>query len=424
MSEQIPLDAAYAARLDAHDPLAHFRERFVSAGPDLIYLDGNSLGRLPRATAALADEIVQRQWGERLIRGWNEGWFSAPERIGAKIARLIGAWPDEVIVADSTSVNLFKLVVAALRAQQGRSRVVTDDLNFPSDLYVLQGAIELLDGRHRLEIVSSADGIHGPDAALRVALDTRTALLTLSHTAFKSGYIYDMAALTAAAHAAGALTLWDLSHSVGAVPVDLHAAGADLAIGCTYKYLNGGPGAPAFLYVRRDLQEKLGNPIAGWMGQRRPFAFGPEYQPAAGLRHFLTGTPPVVSLALIEPGVDLLLEAGMETLRAKSERQSAYLINLWEMVLKPLGFTLKSPRDPGRRGSHVSLGHAEGWRIDLALIDAMNVLPDFRGPDTIRLGLAPLYTSFGEIHSAVMRLRTVVVDRLYERYSGEEPAVT
>jgi kynureninase len=417
-------DLAYAAELDAHDPLAHFRERFVISDPDLIYMDGNSLGRLPRATVTLATNLIQQQWGERLIRNWNEGWFTAPERVGAKIADLIGAEPDEVIVADSTSVNLFKLVVAALRIQQGRSRILTDNLNFPSDLYILQGAIDLLDKQHRLDILPSPDGIHGPVAELQHRLDSQTALLTLSHTVFKSGYIYDMPAITSAAHAVGALVLWDLSHSVGSVPVDLHAAQVDLAIGCTYKYLNGGPGAPAFLYIRRDLQDVLSNPLAGWMGQRDLFNFELEYRPAMGLRHFLTGTPPIASLSLIEPGIDLLLEAGLDNLRAKSLRQSEYLINLWEELLQQLGFTLNTPREADRRGSHVSLGHTEGLRIDQALIHEMNVLPDFRPPDTIRLGIAPLYTSYRDIYMAVMRLQKIVIERIYEKYSKEAPLVT
>jgi kynureninase len=417
-------DVETARLMDAQDPLVAFRSRFVIADPDLIYLDGNSLGRLPTAAVELAADLVGRQWGKDLIRSWNTGWWQAPERIGAKIARLIGAQPDEVIIADSTSINLFKLVVAALRYQTGRTRILTDTFNFPSDLYILQGAIDLLGNQHHLDLAASADGIHGPEADLVQRLDERTALLTLSHTVFKSGFVYDMAGMTAAAHAAGALALWDLSHSAGAVPVDLNGAGVDLAIGCTYKYLNGGPGAPAFLYVRRDLQERLGNPLSGWWGQRRPFDFGLEYQPAAGLRHFLTGTLPIVSLALIEPGVDLLLEAGMAALRAKSVAQSEYLIELWQAVLAPLGFTLNSPRDAGRRGSHVSLGHVEGMRIDLALINDMQVLPDFRSPDNIRLGIAPIYTSFVDIHSAVMRLQEIVVNRLYEKYPPEPPEVT
>lgn len=419
----IPTDAAYAAQLDAADPLAGFRTAFADDEPDLIYLDGNSLGRLPLRAVSLADDLVRRQWGGRLIRGWNEGWFEAPERVGAKIARLIGAHPDEVIVADSTSVNLFKLAVGALRARPERTRIVSDDLNFPSDLYVLAGVAELLGGGRTLEVVPSPDGLHGPTAALLERLDG-AALLSLSHTAFKSGYVYDMATISAAARAAGALTLWDLSHSVGALPLDLTAAGADLAVGCCYKYLNGGPGAPAFLYVRRELQEQIGNPIAGWMGQRDLFAFDLSYSPAQGIRRFLSGTPSVVSLSLIEPGLDLLLEAGMARLRAKSEGQSAYLIALYEQLLAPLGFSLKSPREVARRGSHISLGHPHALGIDLALIRDLKVLPDFRAPDNLRLGIAPIYNSYADIHEAVVRMARIIDEGLHEKYLADAPTVT
>lgn len=416
--------AAFARELDANDPLAHFRERFVVSDPELIYLDGNSLGRLPTATAERAQQLIHHEWGERLIRSWNEGWFGAPERVGAKIAALVGAQPDEVIVADATTVNLFKLVVAALRFQAGRKGIVTDDLNFPSDLYVVQGALDLLERGHRLNIIPSEDDIHGPVDALEDKLDENTALLTLSHTVFKSGYVYDMAALTAAAHAVGALTLWDLSHSVGSVPVDLNGAGVDLAVGCTYKYLNGGPGAPAFLYIRRDLQDKLVNPLPGWMGKDNLFDFSLTYEPVSGLRSFLTGTPPVASLALIEPGVEMLLEAGIDRLREKSVRQTEYLVSLWEEVLTPFGFTLRSPRDPTRRGSHVSLGHPQGLGIDLAMIRDMNIIPDFRPPDNLRLGIAPVYTSYTDLHTAVMRIRTIMTEGLFEQYAAEAPVVT
>ncbi len=416
--------SAYARSLDSQDTLAHFRDRFAFNEPDLIYLDGNSLGRLPLAGQARADEIVARQWGRRLIRSWNEGWFDLPARIGDKLTRLLGTEAGEVIVADSTSVNLFKLVVAALRRQVGRTRILTDDLNFPSDVYILQGAIALLDNGHALEIAPSPDGIHGPIDALQERLDERVALVVLSHTVFKSGYVYDMAAVTAAAHAVGAWVLWDLSHSAGSVPIDLAGAGADLAIGCTYKYLNGGPGAPAFLYVRRDLQDVLANPLSGWMGQHAPFDFALEYTPEPGIRHFLTGTPPVLSLALIEPGLDLLLEAGMDALRTKSIAQTTYLIALWEEVLQRRGYTLKSPRDAACRGSHVSLGHAEGWRINQALIRELNVLPDFRAPDNIRMGIAPIYTTFTELYEAVERLRRAVDDQVFTRYSSQRAIVT
>jgi kynureninase len=418
------LDPQYAAALDAQDPLAAFRQEFVVDDPALIYLDGNSLGRLPRRTRALIQDTVDRQWGNRLIRGWNEGWLGLAQRIGDKIAALIGAQPGEVVVAESTSTNLFKLAVAALKARPGRRTIVTDDLNFPSDLYVFQGIVDLLGGEHKLMVVPSPDGIHGPVDALASAIDEDTALVSLSHTVFKSAYTYDMAAVTALAHEAGALALWDLSHSAGAVPVNLNAANADLAVGCTYKYLNGGPGAPAFLYVRRDLQDDLRNPIAGWFSQAAPFDFGLDYQPASGLRRILTGTPPVLSLACVEPGVDLLLEAGMDRLRAKSVQQSAYLIALWDNLLRPLGYQLSSPRDPARRGSHISIGHPDGWRINRALIEQMQVLPDFRAPDNIRLGITPLYTTFDDIRQAVERLRTVVETRSYEQYPAERPAVT
>lgn len=413
-----------AHALDAQDPLAHLRQHFVIDDPGLIYLDGNSLGRLPRTAAALARDLVDRQWGSRLIRGWNEGWIEAPQRIGAKIAQLIGAAPDEVLLADATSVNLFKLVVAALRYQAGRGVILTDDLNFPSDLYVLQGVCALLGPPYRVETLPSPDGIQGPAAALSERLQPDVALLSLSHTVFKSGYTYDIAALTHAAHRAGALAVWDLSHSAGVVPIDLHAAGIDLAVGCTYKYLNGGPGAPAFLFVRRELQDRLANPITGWMGQQAPFAFDLDYVPAAGLRHFLTGTPPVISLSLIEPGIDLLLAASLPVVRAKSVQLTTYFILLWEEVLAPWGFRLNTPRAAAQRGSHVTLGHPEGLRISQALIHDMQVIPDFRAPDNIRFGFAPLYTSFSEIATAVARLEHIMRTRLYEKYPAQAPVVT
>ena len=419
-----PTDFTTAQQMDAQDKLARFRAEFVIDDPTLVYLDGNSLGRLPQRTRAMLQDYVDAQWGRRLIRGWNEGWLALGQRIGGKIARLVGAQADEVVVAESTSTNLFKLATAALKARPGRHKIVTDDLNFPSDLYIFQGIVELLDAGHCLEIVRSPDGIHGPVEALAAAIDDDTALVSLSHTAFKSAYTYDMAAVTALAHEAGALALWDLSHSAGAVPVDLNAAGADLAVGCTYQYLNGGPGAPAFLYVRRDLQDGLHNPIAGWFSQAAPFDFDLDYQPASGLRRMLTGTPPVLSLAAIEPGVDLLLEAGMDSMRVKSVQQSEYLIALYEDLLRPLGFQLNSPHNAAWRGSHVSIGHPEGWRINRALIEQMHVLPDFRAPDNIRLGITPLYTSFDDIHQAMQRLHAVVTERLYERYPVERPAVT
>jgi kynureninase len=418
------LDADYAHELDQQDPLANFRNEFVVDDPNLIYLDGNSLGRLPKRTQARMRDVIDNEWGKRLIRGWGEGWFNAPERIGATIAKLIGAQPDEVIVADSTSVDFFKLVMAVLSAKPTRHRIVTDDMNFPSDLYLLQGVVRLAGADYHLRVVHSEDGLSIPSEAFEMAVNADTTLLTLTHTAFKSGYVYDMASITEIAHRAGALMLWDLSHSVGALPVALNECEVDLAVGCTYKYLNGGPGAPAFLYIRRDLQEQLLSPIWGWFAQKDQFDMKGEYEPAPGLRRFLAGTPNMLSLAAVEPGVDLLLEAGIERLRAKSIAQTDYLIALWEAQLKPLGVSLNSPLDSTIRGSHVSLGHAEGLRIDRALIEEMNVIPDFRYPDNIRLGIAPIYTSFAEIHEAVQRIQQVIDQRLYEKYATQRPEVT
>lgn len=414
----------FAQALDDQDPLARFRDRFIIDDPALIYLDGNSLGRLPKATIELTQNLIQQQWGQRLIRGWNDGWIGLQEKIGGKLAALLGARPDEIIIADSTSINLYKLAAAAVNFNHGRHKIITDDLNFPSDIYILQGVVQQASRPLHIEIIPSPDGIHGPIAALAAAIDNETALVSLSHTVFKSAYTYDMGAITKLAHEAGAAMLWDMSHSAGSVPVDLNAAGAALAVGCTYKYVNGGPGSPAFMYIHRDWQQKLGNPITGWMGHSQMFEFDLTYDRDPGLRHFLTGTPPILSTATIEPGLDLLLEAGMNNLRQKSIQQTAYLIYLWQHWLEPLGFGLFSPPQAQWRGSHVSLSHTDAWRIDQALIQEMQVIPDFRKPDNIRFGIAPLYTTFHDIYEAMKRLQTVVNDRLYEKYSQANTAVT
>jgi kynureninase len=414
----------FAEHLDRHDPLASFRNEFVIAEPDLVYMDGNSLGRLPRRAVEQVQATTQHEWGQRLIRSWNENWYHAPSRVGDKLAHLVGAAPGQVVVSDSTSVNLFKLVMAALDARPGRDNIISDAFNFPSDLYILQGCIRLLGNRHNLHLAASSDRITIDEPALHDAIDERTALVTLSHVTFKSGYLYDVAAVTKRAHQAGALVLWDLSHSVGAVPIELDKWNADLAVGCTYKYLNGGPGAPAFLYVRRDLQDKLASPIWGWFGERRPFAFDLDYTPAEGVARFQSGTPPILSLLAMESALEITFEAGIERIREKSIQQTTYLIYLFDQMLAPLGFTLGSPRAVERRGSHVSLRHPEAYRINQALIQDKQVLPDFREPDNIRLGLAPLYTAFAEIWETVQRIQQVVMDKSYMRYATTRPSVT
>jgi len=403
------------ASWDEADPLRSFRDEFEL--PDgVLYLDGNSLGALPKKTAARLRQIVTEEWGRDLIRSWNaHDWIRYPRRVGDRIAKILGAAPGQVVAADSTSVNLFKLLSAAVGLGGSRTVILSEEENFPTDLYVAQGFSGLL-GRCRLQLV--------PRTALVAAIDDDVAVVTLTHVDFRTGEMHDMRALTRLCHERGALALWDLSHSAGAVPLHLDRDEVDFAVGCGYKYLNGGPGAPAFLYVRRDLQDSLLNPIWGWFGQKGQFDLKLDYEPNAGVARFLVGTPAMLSLAAIEPGIDLLLEAGLDRLRAKSVRQTEYLIGLWEALLQPLGFSLNSPRDPERRGSHVSIGHPDALRIDQALIEEMNVLPDFRYPDNIRLGIAPIYTSFAEIHEAVTRICRVMSERLYEKYSAERPEVT
>ena len=416
---------SYAESLDNQDSLASFRARFIIADPELIYLDGNSLGRLTHASQARVQHLLDPEWGRNLIRGWNDNWWEAPVRVGEKISQLLGAAVGQVIVCDTVSINLYKLSAAALSLRPGRTCIVTDTLNFPSDLYILQGLVRMLGNRHNILRIGSQDGGITPDLdALAATIDENTALVTRSHVTFKSGYLYEMAVVTEMAHRKGALVLWDLSHSVGALPVDLDACNADFAIGCTYKYLNGGPGAPAFLYVRKELQEQVLSPICGWWGQNAPFAFGLDYIPAPGMRRFLTGSQPILSLLAMEAALDPVLEAGMAALRAKSVRLSEYLINLTDALLVPLGFSLGSPRSANQRGSHISLRHPQGYRINRALIEQMQLLPDFREPDNLRLGLTPLYTSFGEIWEGVDRIRRVVDEKRYEKYPLERLTVT
>ena len=415
----------FARQLNQQDSLASYREQFVINDPGLIYLDGNSLGMMPKTAQAKARQIVDEQWGTDLIRGWNKGWWDAPSRVGDKIGQLIGAAAGQTLVNDTVSINLFKLATAALTLQPDKTRIITDTFNFPSDLYILQGIKQTLGNRHEIIRISASDNDITPDiAALESAINENTALVTLSHVVFKSGYMYDMQRITELAHSKGALVLWDLSHAVGSVPVELDACNADLAIGCTYKYLNGGPGAPAFLYVNKNIQEKLSSPIWGWWGQNNPFDFELEYTPASGAQRFLVGTQPMISLLTMEAALEPMLAAGMDALRDKSILMTDYASYLTDELLAPLGFTLGSPRDPAERGSHISIRHEEGYRINRALIEEMNVIPDFREPDNIRLGFAPLYISFTDIWEGFDRIRKVMVERRYEKYPQQKLTVT
>jgi kynureninase len=417
-----------AQQFDANDPIKCFRDRFVVDDPNVIYMDGNSLGRLPKATVNLLENVVRNEWGTDLIDSWNKSWFRKSQQVGDKIAQLIGAEVGEVVISDNTSTNLYKLAKAAIDFQSNRNVIVSDEFNFPSDLYIFQGLVRENSEDLLLKLIQSGDGIKVLNEDIQKMLDSRTALLSLSHVAFKSAFMYDMKLVTQMAHDAGALVLWDLSHSTGAVPVNVKEANVDLAVGCTYKYLNGGPGAPAFLYVKKELQEKLASPIQGWFGAKEPFDFSLQYQPEAGIKRFLSGTPPILSVAGIEAGVDLTLDAGMEKVRAKSIQMSTFFIERYQSDLKPLGYGLSSPLNHEQRGSHLSLRHEEAFRICKALmddsIDGKKIVPDFRAPNNIRIGFAPLYNSFEEIDHTVGKLQCIVRERLFEKYDISKDAVT
>jgi kynureninase len=413
-------DAALAR--DAGDPLASYVDRFVLTDPDLVYLDGNSLGRLPKPTVDRMRRTVEHEWGDGLIRSWSQ-WMDLPVTVGDLIgSALLGAAPGQVSVSDSTSVNLYKLAAAALDARPGRRVIVTDDDNFPTDRYVLQGLAEQRGLDLRLVHTDIDEGISY--GAVADAVRDDVALLCLSHVAYRSGALADMAALSALAHDAGALVLWDLSHAAGSVPVLLDADGADLAVGCTYKYLCGGPGAPAFLYVRRELQRALRSPIQGWFAQRDQFTMAGAFDPVETIGRFLVGSPPILQIAAVEEGARLLAEAGIDALRAKGVALTSYLIELADAWLAPLGFRVACPRDPARRGSHVSLHHPQAWQISQALIAKAGVVPDYRTPERLRLGPAPLSTRYVDVWEGLDRLRRLVESGAHEEFSAEPARVT
>jgi len=411
--------SGHAAELDRDDPLARFRTEFELEPNGPLYVDGNSLGRLPVRTrdrlAALVDE-----WGIELVRGWHR-WIDLPTDVGDLLGQhVLGARPGETLVADSVTVNLYKLARAALAARPGRQVVVTDRTNFPTDRYVLAG----LEAEVRL---FDPDPIAGPtaDDVADACAPGDVALVALSQVAYRSGALADLPAITAAAHAAGALVLWDVSHSAGAVEIELAEHGVDLAVGCTYKYLCAGPGAPAFLFVRTDLQDELRSPIQGWFGQREQFAMELDYEPAEGIARFLAGTPPILGLAAVEAGAELVAEAGIGAIAAKAHALTAFGIERFDERLAPLGLELGTPRDPARLGAHLALRHPEeAWRICRALIERAAVIPDFRGPDTVRFGFPPLATSFADVAEAIERLADVVERKAYLEFDPRRRRVT
>ena len=403
---------------DADDPLAPFRDRF-DLPENMIYLDGNSLGAMAHDVAARVRDVVQREWAGDLIKSWNvHGWYTLPRRCGDKIARIIGASEGEVVAADSTSVNLFKLLAAALALRPDRKVIVSETQNFPTDLYIAQGLNRMLGQGHELRLVD--DGRDIPDA-----IDDSVACVMVTHVNYKTGWMHDMTAVTARAHEAGALMLWDLCHSAGAVPVDLNGANADLAVGCSYKYLNGGPGAPAFLYVAKRLQEDVRPPLSGWMGHEAPFLFDWDFRPADGIARNLVGTPPLISMAALDSALDLFLETDMAALRKKSLELTDLFIQLVAQECGSFGFECVTP-EPARRGSQVSYTHMEGYPIMQALIDR-GVVGDFRAnkpgePGILRFGFTPLYTQFTDVWDAVAVLKDIMQSRAWEEPQFHERA--
>lgn len=411
----------HCVALDAADPLAPLREQFALP-PGVIYLDGNSLGARPRAALARGMQVIEAEWGNDLIRSWNKaGWFDLPARLGNKLAPLIGAKDDEVVITDSTSINLFKLLAGALDLQAStpdgarRKDILTERDNFPTDLYMAQGLAEWLDRGYQVRMTDTPEEIAG-------AIDDETAVVMLTHVNYRTGHLHDMRAVTAAAQEKGALVLWDLAHSAGAVPVDLNGCNADFAIGCTYKYLNGGPGAPAFAWIAPRHHARFRQPLSGWWSHATPFAMHPEFRPGTGIRRAMCGTQPIVSLAMVECGLDIFAQVGMGAVRAKSLALTDLFISLVENRCAGHELTLITPREHDRRGSHVSFTHRHGYAVMQALI-ARGVIGDYREPHVMRFGFTPLYTSHADVWDAVEQLRDILDTRDYQ-LDARQNAVT
>lgn len=396
---------------DRQDPLAHVKEQF-DLPPGVLYLDGNSLGVLPKTAAARAAQVITEEWGTGLIRSWNiAGWFDLPARLGDKLGSLLGAREGELVVTDTTSLNIFKALAAALRIQQQkhpkRRVILSERDNFPTDLYMIQGMIDLLQQGYEMRLIDD-------DLPLDKALDDSVAVMLLSHVNYRSGHMHDMAAVTAQAHACGALAIWDLAHAAGAVPVDLNGANADFAVGCTYKYLNGGPGSPAFIWVAPRHTRDFWQPLSGWWGHSRPFDMAVAYEPAGGIRRYLCGTQPIVSLSMVECGLDVARAAGMDEVRKKSLALSDLFIDLVESRCAGHPLTLVTPRKHADRGSHVSFRHPNGFEVMQALI-ARGVIGDYREPEVLRFGLTPLYFGYADVWDAVDILKDVLDTRSWDK---------
>lgn len=410
-----------AIELDNLDSLAKYKHLFTN-DEQVIYLDGNSLGKLPKATINQMHGVIQEEWGNRLIRSWNEKWIDLSKKHAAKIAKIVGARDDEIFIGDSTSLNLYKLAFAALKWHQGKHEILTDRLNFPTDIYVLQGLIQEHFQKHSLHYLESQDGISTTLKEIESKISKNTSLLSLSHVTYKSAFMYDMKKVNQMARSNESMVLWDLSHAVGAVPIELNKWHSDLAVGCTYKYLNGGPGAPAFLYVKKELQETLHNPIWSWFAHQKPFDFASDFEAASDIQKFAIGTPSILSLSAMKHGLKITTEAGLLNLRKKSIQQGVFLMEMIAHFLIPLGFTIASPTNAEQRGSHISIQHPKAYAINRAMIDPPSntkaIIPDFRPPNNIRLGIAPLYNSYFDLFESIQRIMQIVVEKEFEKFEN------
>jgi kynureninase len=416
----------FAQQCDRNDELASFYHRFQHPD-DLIYLDGNSLGKQPLETEAIIDELLKEQWGKNLIRSWNDHWLDLPKKVAAHIAEIIKVKPSEVSVGESTSVNLYKLAHALVHSGKFQPQLITDSLNFPTDNYILEGIADQGD-LAKVICVNHPSDLEADLERLKQTILENPGVICLSLVSYKSAYLYPIKMLNAFAKDANSIIIWDLSHAVGAVDLDLKNTGTLAAIGCTYKYLNGGPGAPAFLYVDEGLIGEVKSPVQGWFGHSNPFDFDSEFKPSAGIDKFKAGTPQILSLAPLKAGLSLTLEANTKKIRAKSEATSSYLLDLVQSELVPLGFTIESPLEVEKRGSHITLSHQESWRICQCLQHPITnrplIIVDFRPDRFIRIGITPLYTRFEDLWKTVERLKEIVSTEEYLRHDGKKPVVT
>ena len=421
------IDLKKAKALDQNDPLWYMRERFVHQKNE-IYMDGNSLGKLPKVAVQNLDQSIRKQWGERLIRSWNETWLELPLRIAKKYSQLLNTKKEEILIGESTSVRLYQIIHALLRSGLFKKHLGSDKLNFPTDLYILQGLVKDL-SLESPTVVAYDQEIIADLELLKTAIQNNPGIYCLSLVSYKSAFLYPMKSMNLWAAKHQSVIVWDLSHAVGAVPIDLKASHSKIALGCSYKYMNGGPGAPAFLFVEETLQQQLFNPIQGWFGHQSPFSFDSQYLPENGINRFAIGTPPILSMQAMEAGIDLVLEAGIKNIRNKSEQLCQFFLSGVVSRLVALGFALESPTEISNHGAHITLSHTASWQICKALIHGGSnkvpvVIPDFRPPAFIRFGIAPLYTSFEDLYKVICRLEEIILKKEHLLYDNKRSKVT